>query len=185
MLSTVFTDNGSTYTSNAALKGGVFLLDKSTATLSSITVSTSYALNGAVFTVNDVSPLTVTSSTFTGNTATTNAGIAHFTMPTVPSTTTTYSITFTSCTFTTNSAGLKGGAFYVDSSQVSALTLSSVTMSGTTAGGSGGVFYIADILGTVTINSASTIQSFSAVTLGSLLYSADTDFALTLKDSTF
>ena len=78
MYSTTFTDTDSTYTGNAALKGGVFYADTSKITLTSVTATTSYANYGGVFTLNDATPLEVSSSTFTSNTATTSGGVAYF-----------------------------------------------------------------------------------------------------------
>lgn len=44
LFSTTFTDTGSIYTSNAAISGGVFYIDTSSVTITTATVSNSYAI---------------------------------------------------------------------------------------------------------------------------------------------
>ena len=113
LISTTYTDTSSTFTSIAALKGGIIYLALTTSTITSATFTNGYAVNGGVFYEYDKTPLTVTSSTFTNNNAITNGGIGYVKGNTAAATT--FTNTFSLCTFTTQTAGTYGGGFYISS----------------------------------------------------------------------
>lgn len=181
-------DTGSIFKQNAALKGGVIYAENTPVTLIGATITESYAYKGGVFYFYDKSPLTVESSTFNKSIATGNGGIGYF--ESKPLATGTYAINFTSptslkTTFTNQSAISKGGAFYVDSKQITSILFSSVigTQSSSLTD-SGGFMYVNTIGGKLTIEK-SEFDTFSSPKAASFLYSEDIDFSMTSTNSNY
>lgn len=71
--------------------------------------------------MNDKSPLTVSSTTFKTNKAITYGGIAYYKDSVTPAGT--HSVSFKFSTFDTTTSGSLGGAFYIDSSQITSITM--------------------------------------------------------------
>jgi hypothetical protein len=74
----IVTDSSSNYINNAAIKGGVIYSDLSSLTLNSVTITNSYANQGAIFYSYDQSPLHVSSSTFLNSYAYDKAAVGYF-----------------------------------------------------------------------------------------------------------
>ena len=108
---TTFKDTDSIYSYNSALTGGVFSLSQTTATLDTITVTNSYAVNGGVINLYNNNPLSVKSSKFTTSVAILNGGFAQFTNPSFN--TIKFEVSITNSYFNSISSGKNGGAMYI------------------------------------------------------------------------
>lgn len=98
----IMTDTASQYLNNAALNGGVFYTDYSPVTLTGVTISKSYAVNGGVFYSYDKSPLIITGSTISSTVSQGQGGIGYFEEnPAFNSLTDTFTVTIKSTSLTT------------------------------------------------------------------------------------
>lgn len=77
LINTVFTDTNSEYYNNAALQGGVLYIERSSVSLTDITISDAYAVSGGVFYVYRSCPFTVSNITISDTYAYENGGVAY------------------------------------------------------------------------------------------------------------
>ncbi|CDW87526.1 UNKNOWN [Stylonychia lemnae] len=186
LINTTLIDNNSSYSSNAALLGGVIYSETSTITLLNANVSNSYGINGGVIYLHKVNPISINNSRFINNSATMNGGFTYITESGVQTGFYNYTMNFTN--ITNSKSGQSGGAFFVESTTLRNISMYRVNIIKSMTANTGGVIHIKEMKGHLNIssdiNTQNLISDFNASSMGSFLYSAgQQDFSLNIYNS--
>ncbi|CDW75587.1 UNKNOWN [Stylonychia lemnae] len=187
MIRTQFNDQNSQYSYNSALFGGVFYLDNTISNLSNISIHDTFAVQGGVLYIQDLSPTNFSNSKIENSVSTQYGGVFSINQPKNPIGSSSFNLTYVNISNTF--AGISGGSFYIDSTQLKYLNLYQSQFLNSSAVEYGGVLCVLKMDGLLQISSdnqtlqKSLFQQFKANLLGSLLYSSYSGFYMTINNT--